>query len=149
MLRKSNGTEQRTPVMFAARLLLAMISLAFCAAPAAATVAEFARQGQVPPLPPKPPVAEATVVASAPDVSPVPGQDSEPRPGGRTDATFAPASSGATDACAAFLSLPDDAAPEIGAPCGCNHDQDGREGILMVWQSISPLVCGVTLAMGR
>ena len=150
MLRKSNGTEQRTPVMFAAGLLLAMISVTLCAAPASATVAEFSRQGQVPPLPPKPPTAEATMATSALAASPVPGQDSEPRSGGKSDAdAFTPASTGATDTCAAFLSLPADAEPAIGAPCGCTHDQDGREGILMVWQSISPLVCVVTPAMGR
>ena len=150
MLRESNGREQRTPVMFAAGLLLAMISFALCAEPASATVAEFSRQGQVPPLPPKPPSGEATMAASALDTSPVPGQDSEPRSGGKFDAdAFTPASTGATETCAAFLSLPDDAEPAIGAPCGCIPDEDGREGNLMVWQSISPLVCVVTAAMDR
>ena len=144
MWRKPNGMgRQRTPVMFAARLLLAIFALALCTA-TPATGVDFFRKGQVPPLPPKPPTAEATdnEPESAPDPDPslVTGHP-DPESGGGSGATSAPASAGATGPCDAFLSLPDAAAPAVGAPCGCNHDQDGREVSLMVWQSVDPHVC--------
>ena len=130
-------------MMFADRLLLAMFSLALCVAPLSATEVDFFRKGQVPPLPPRPPTAEATgnesVSAPAPDAAPVTGQESEPKSGGGSGGTTASAS--ATGPCAALLSLADDAEPAVGAPCGCNRDQDGREVSLMVWQSVSPQAC--------
>ena len=95
-------------------------------------------------LPPKPPTAEATdnEPGSAPDPdSSLVTRRPEPESGGGSGATFAPASAGATGPCDAFWSLPDEAEPAVGAPCGCNRDQDGREVSLMVWQSVDPHVC--------
>ena len=143
MWRKPNCIGQRTPVMFAARLLLAIFALALCAA-TPATGVDFSGTGQVPPLPPKPPTAEATdnEPGSAPDPdSSLVTRRPAPESGGGSGATFAPAAAGTTGPCDAFLSLPDEAEPAVGAPCGCNRDQGGREVNLMVWQSVDPHVC--------